>query len=131
MRSFLHVIWQYLRAFFVIWLCLYAGRGVAWLLPIAIPASILGMLLLFILLSANILPLAWVKPGCNLLIRYMALLFVPISVGIMDHMDILSAQFAPIVISCAVGTLIVLMTTGMVAQRMDNRHSRRLEGKDE
>lgn len=131
MRSVLHVIWQYLRAFLIIWLCLYAGRGIAGLLPIAIPGSILGMLLLFVLLSANLLPLSWVKPGCHLLIRYMALLFVPISVGIMDHTDILSAQFAPIVISCTVGTLVVLITTGVVAQRLDNRHNIRRGGKDE
>ena len=31
-------------------------------------------------------PVSWVKPGCHLLIRYMALLFVPISVGVMEKM---------------------------------------------
>ncbi|ADP13019.1 hypothetical protein EJP617_33380 [Erwinia sp. Ejp617] len=131
MRSVLHVTWQYLRAILIIYLCLYAGRGVAGLLPLAIPGSILGMLLLFILLSSNLLPLYWVKPGCHLLIRYMALLFVPISVGIMDHMDILSAQFAPIVISSTVGTLIVLVTTGLVAQHMARRYHSRQGAKDE
>ncbi|WP_099350333.1 CidA/LrgA family protein [Erwinia amylovora] len=131
MRSVLHVIWRYLRAMLIIYLCLYVGRGVAMLLPLAIPGSILGMLLLLILLSANILPLSWVKPGCHLLIRYMALLLVPISVGIMDHMDIISAQFAPIVISCTVGTLVVLVTTALVAQRMERRHHQRQGDKDE
>ncbi|VFS77499.1 Putative effector of murein hydrolase LrgA [Kluyvera cryocrescens] len=38
------------------------------------------MLILFILLGLQILPAKWVNPGCYVLIRYMALLFVPIGV---------------------------------------------------
>ncbi len=38
----------------------------------------------------------------------MALLFVPISVGIMNYTDILSPQFGPIVVSIVVSTFLVL-----------------------
>nr|MBA2814807.1 Cytidine deaminase [Candidatus Pantoea persica] len=59
------------------------------------------MLTLFALLALQILPVVhWVKPGCHLFIRYMALLFEPISVGVMkNYTDVLSAQFGPIVTS--------------------------------
>lgn len=112
------ICWRYLRAFLIIYLCLFAGNGIAALLPVALPGSILGMLILFALLASQILPVSWVKPGCHLMIRYMALLFVPISVGIMSYTDILSAQFGPIVISCLVSTLIVLMTVGLSARQL-------------
>ncbi|WP_058969237.1 CidA/LrgA family protein [Type-D symbiont of Plautia stali] len=110
--------WHYLRAFVIIYAALYAGNGVAALLPITIPGSIIGMLLLFSLLALQILPVEWVKPGCYLLIRYMALLFVPISVGVMGYTDILSAQFGPIVVSCFVSTFLVLLIVGISAERL-------------
>lgn len=47
------------------------------------------------------------QPGCFVLIRYMALLFVPIGVGVMQYYDVLKAQFGPIVVSCAISTLVV------------------------
>ncbi|GAB3412374.1 hypothetical protein GCM10027361_22880 [Erwinia aphidicola] len=89
------------------------------------------MLLLFALLASQLLPVHWVKPGCHLLIRYMALLFVPISVGVMNDMDILTAQFAPIVLSCIVSTLIVLVTVGLISQRLNDRHIQRAGGENE
>ncbi|EPF15858.1 MULTISPECIES: CidA/LrgA family protein [Cedecea] len=109
MRNSFTVIWQYLRSFVLIYLCLYAGIFVASLLPIVIPGSIIGMLILFVLLSLQILPAKWVKPSCHLMIRYMALLFVPIGVGVMQYYDVLKAQFGPVVISCLISTLVVLV----------------------
>ncbi|KAG1716357.1 hypothetical protein ID866_773 [Astraeus odoratus] len=105
----LNIIWQYLRAFVLIYACLYAGIFIASLLPITIPGSIIGMLILFVLLALQILPAKWVNPGCFILIRYMALLFVPIGVGVMQYFDLLKAQFGPIVVSCAVSTLVVFL----------------------
>jgi len=130
MLSVLSVCWRYLRAFTIIYLCLYAGNGISFLLPLTIPGSIIGMLLLFALLASQILPVSWVKPGCHLLIRYMALLFVPISVGIMSYTEILSAQFGPIVVSCVVSTLIVMVVVGLTSQRLHD-HSLRQESADE
>ena len=109
MSKILNTLWQYLRAFVLIYACLYAGIFVASLLPITIPGSIIGMLILFVLLALQILPARWVNPGCYVLIRYMALLFVPIGVGVMQYFTLLQAQFGPVVISCATSTLIVFL----------------------
>ncbi len=109
MSNGLMVCWQYLRAFLLIYLCLLAGNALSALLPIPIPGSILGMLILFGLLASQILPARWVKPGCYVLIRYMALLFVPIGVGVMNYYDQLVSQFGPIVVSCVISTLIVML----------------------
>ncbi|KAB8307311.1 murein hydrolase regulator LrgA [Erwinia endophytica] len=121
MRSALSVGWRILRAFIIIYLCLYAGTVVSTLLPVAIPGSIIGMLILFTLLALQLLPVDWVKPGSTLLIRYMGLLFVPISVGIMSYTDILSAQFGPIVVSVVVSTFVVLVTVGLASHKLHSR----------
>lgn len=129
MRNTLVVIWHYIRAFLLIYACLYAGNIVAVRLPVTIPGSIIGMLILFLLLSLNILPNQWVKPACHMLIRYMALLFVPIGVGIMQYKSLLIAQFGPIVVSCTISTLLVLVTVGLVSHRIHGE--RRVIGDDE
>ncbi|WP_130830786.1 CidA/LrgA family protein [[Erwinia] mediterraneensis] len=118
MPTVLSVCWRYLRAFIIIYLCLYAGNGIATLLPFPLPGSIIGMLILFALLASQLVPTRWVKPGCHLLIRNMALLFVPISVGVMSYTDVLSAQFGPIVVSCVVSTVIVLLVVGISSHRL-------------
>ncbi|WP_304167005.1 CidA/LrgA family protein [Lonsdalea britannica] len=118
MRNTITLCWQYLRAFVLIYLCLYAGNTISALLPITIPGSIIGMLILFALLSSQILPADWVRPGCHLLIRYMALLFVPIGVGVMSYFDLLRSQFGPIVVSCLISTLIVMVVVGYCTQIM-------------
>ncbi|AGB81785.1 Putative effector of murein hydrolase LrgA [Serratia rubidaea] len=112
MNKMLTSCWQYLRAFALIYLCLLIGNAVSALLPIAIPGSILGMLLLFALLALQLLPAAWVRPGCNLLIRYMVLLFVPIGVGVMQYYREIFDHLAPLVVACAASTLIVLVAVG-------------------
>lgn len=38
--------WRYLRAFLILYLCLFAGNIIAVLLPFSVPGSIVGMLLL-------------------------------------------------------------------------------------
>lgn len=109
MNKSLNNVWQYLRVFIFIYLCLYVGNFLASLLPITIPGSIIGMLILFVLLALQIIPAKWVKPGCSVLIRYMALLFVPIGVGVMQYYDLLKAQYGPIVVSCFISTLVVFL----------------------
>lgn len=118
MWFFVSAVWRYLRSLGIIYLCLYLGIVIAGLLPVTIPGSILGMLVLFTLLATQLIPVHWVRPGGQLFIRYMALLFVPISVGIMNYTGLLSAQFGPIVLSCVVSTLMVMILVGVISQRM-------------
>jgi len=61
----------------------------------------------------------------------MTLLFVPASAGIMNHMDILSAQFGPIIVSNVLSTLIVLITTSGVSHLIQQRTSAPQEGNHE
>ena len=55
--------WRYLRAFLILYLCLFAGNIIAVLLPFSVPGSIVGRLLLFVLLALQIVPAHWVQPG--------------------------------------------------------------------
>ncbi|MDW5501006.1 CidA/LrgA family protein [Pseudomonas lundensis] len=127
MARLLTLCWKYLRAIVLLYLCLFAGNAIAALLPIAIPGSIIGMLLLFALLSTQIMPAKWVRPGCNLLIRYMVLLFVPIGVGVMKYYDQILDHLGPLVVSCVISTLMVLVVVGYTSHYF--HRERRIIGK--
>ena len=102
----------------LIFLCLLAGTHIQNFVGTSIPGSIIGMLILFGLMASGLVSADWVKLSANLFIRYMILLFVPISVGLMDHFDTLINNALPILASAVGGTLIVLVTLGLFLDRL-------------
>ncbi|XAW90503.1 CidA/LrgA family protein [Vibrio sp. CDRSL-10 TSBA] len=112
---------QYIVSFLLIFLCLLAGTNLQSWLEVSIPGSIIGMLILFGLLASGLVPVAWVKPGANVFIRYMVLLFVPVSVGLMVHLDMLAANIWIILASAIGGTTLVIVTLGFILDRLLKR----------
>ena len=112
---------KYVVSMGLIFLCLMAGINLQNLLDISIPGSIIGMLILFALLASGLVPVEWVRPSATLFIRYMVLLFVPISVGLMEHFDLLYNNALPILASAVGGTFIVLVLLGLMLDRMLKR----------
>ncbi|WP_394247069.1 CidA/LrgA family protein [Vibrio profundi] len=117
MKDKLHIALRYLVSFGLILIALWLGNGIQTVLGTSIPGSIFGMLILFGLMSLRIIPVEWVKPSANLIIRYMILLFVPISVGLMEHADMLIANALPIMASAVGGSLIVLVSLAWFLER--------------
>lgn len=109
---------QYLVSMGLIFLCLWAGVSLQHWLEISIPGSIIGLLILFALLASGLAPVEWVRPSAHLFIRYMILLFVPISVGLMVHFDMLLNNLWPILASAIGGSTLVLVSLGFVLDRL-------------
>ncbi|PJG57905.1 CidA/LrgA family protein [Aeromonas cavernicola] len=109
----------YLRDFMVIVACLLVGKAVSAILPFTFPGSIIGMLLLFVLLSLQLIKLQWVERGAGLLLRHMGVLFVPVAVGLAAWLDTLSQYFGLIMCSALLGVVLILMTVGRLYQRMN------------
>lgn len=76
------------------------------------------MLILFGLLASGLLPVQWIRPSANLFIRYMVLMFIPISVGLMVHFDLLLTNIWPILASAIGGTTIVLVVLALSIDRI-------------
>jgi holin-like protein len=102
-----------------VWLlaCQYAGVWLAGIAPIGLPGSVIGMLLL--LLSLTWAPLrAPVGSAANLLLAHLSLFFVPVSVGIMLHVGLLSQYGGRILIVLALSTWIGMAVTAVVMRRL-------------
>jgi len=76
------------------------------------PASILGMLMLFVALSLGIVKLNWIEFAGNLVLKYLALLFIPIGVGLINYFDLIATHWLVIVFSLFFTTLITLFLVG-------------------
>lgn len=83
---------------------------------VPIPGGVLGLLLLYAGLSLGVVRLAWLERAADLLLRHMVLLFVPLTVGLMDLGRLLSRQAVALTASLIVSFLAVLLTTGLLAR---------------
>ncbi|HEV2735656.1 MAG TPA: CidA/LrgA family protein [Longimicrobiaceae bacterium] len=113
--------WRYATSALVLLAFLLAGSSVASFGRLPLPGSVVGMLLLAAALHFRWMPIAWVEPAAELLLRHMALLFVPPGVGLMLQYDLLRREWLPIVAASAASTLAVLLVVGRLQQRLEAR----------
>ena len=87
------------------------------------PASILGMLMLFTALSLGLVKLSWIEFAGNLVLKYLALLFIPIGVGLINYFDLIATHWLVIVFSLFFTTLITLFMVGHCYQWLVKKES--------
>ena len=100
----------------IIFGCLALGELVVWLTGIKLPASIIGMLILTLLLQVRAVKLRQVEGMANFLVKNFGFFFVPAAVSLMLYLDIIRAQWLPIVVASAVSTVAVIVVTGWIHQ---------------
>lgn len=109
----------YLGSFLIILACLAVGKWISSLLPFAFPGSILGMLILFMLLNLQLVRMHWIEPSASLLLRHMALLFIPVAVGLLAYLDTVMASLGVIMLNVVLGISLILLVVGRLYQRMN------------
>ena len=112
---------KYLRQFFVILLFSFLGELLHWLIPLQIPASIYGLVLLFAALLTNVVKREQVKECAGLLINVMPVMFIPAGVGLLESVDALLPMLVPVCVILPVSTVLVLAVSGRVTQALMRR----------
>ena len=107
---------KYAKELMIILLFSFIGEVLNHLIPLPIPASIYGMVLLFISLATKFIKLEQVEETAESLLSIMLIFFVPASVGIMDTFFAYKSSMAFIVIIVIISTIVVMATTGLVSQ---------------
>lgn len=119
----LHKAFLLARSLLILYIMLYLGNLIAHFIPAGVPGSIWGLLLLFLGLTTQVIRLEWIYFGASLLIRFMAVLFVPVSVGIIKYSDLLWDQMNILLIPNVVSTCVTLVFIGIVGNIMFDRQS--------
>lgn len=114
---------KYIRQFLIILLISFMGELLKELLPLPVPASIYGLVLLFLALEFHIIPLEAVKETGKFLIEIMPILFVPAGVGLIESWDALRPIFVPVLAIMVISTVVVMAVSGRVTQSV-MRHTK-------
>ena len=107
---------KYIKQLSIILLISFVGEVLHSLLPLPVPASIYGLVLMFLCLMTGVVRLEQVHTTARYLIEIMPLLFIPAGVGLLDAWGVLKPVFVPIVVITLLSTIIVMGVSGMVTQ---------------
>ncbi len=115
-QTFEVYIMKYLKQFLIILAISLLGEVLKELLPLPIPASIYGMVFLFILLLTGVIKLDQVKDAGKFLIEIMPVMFIPAGVGLMSSWNVLKPVLVPVSIITIITIFTVMGATGIVSQ---------------
>lgn len=107
---------KYLKQFLIILAISLVGEILKAVLPFPIPASIYGMVLMFILLLTGIIKLDQVRDTGKFLIEIMPVMFIPAGVGLMASWNVLQPVLVPVSVITVITIFTVMGATGLVSQ---------------
>lgn len=115
---------KYVKQFLIIIAISFAGEVLKYLLPLPVPASIYGMLILLISLLRGWIKLEAVKDVGKFLVEIMPVMFIPAGVGLMASWGTLKTLIVPVTIITVVSLVTVMAAAGRVSQRIIQRKTR-------
>lgn len=105
-------VYSFLQQAFIFALIMLLANGLALIMPIPVPASVIGMVLLFVGLCTKIIKLEQVEELSNSLSRVITFLFVPSGISLINSLDIMQQYGLQILFVILVATLALLASTG-------------------
>ena len=117
---------KHIRQFLIILLFTCIGEVLHTFIPLPIPASIYGLVLLFIALNLGIFKVDEVHDTADFLIEIMPVMFIPAAVGLIESMASLQPILIQSILIMMVSTIIVMAVTGKVSMllRKDRKSTR-------
>ncbi|BEU88534.1 CidA/LrgA family protein [Selenomonas sp. TAMA-11512] len=109
---------KYLREFAIILGITCIGEIIKYLIPLPIPASVYGLIIMLSLLSSGRLRLNQVQVTGRILIETMPLMFIPAGVGLMFYWDELQPVIVPVLVITFITTIVVSVSTGKMSDAL-------------
>ena len=107
---------KFLRQFMIILLLSFLGEVLKMFIPLPIPASVYGLVLMLLCLVTGILKTSQVKEAAFFLIEIMPVMFIPAAAGLIDSWKVFQPLLLPILVITVVITIFVMVVTGKIAQ---------------
>mgnify|MGYP001746389800 FL=1 len=121
---------RFIRQFLIILFVSFLGEVLKSVLPLPIPASIYGLVIMLALLVLKVVKLEQVEGASMFLIDIMPLMFIPASAGLIDIWPTLKPVLIPLLIMTVISTVLVMVVSGKVTEfviKLDNKEQK--EGK--
>ncbi len=116
---------KYLKQIVLIFLLSLIGELMHHFIPLPVPASIYGMVMLFLALCLGVIKLSDIEDVSSFLLDIMPMLFIPAGVGLISSWDILSQILIPLAVIILVSTVLVMGVSGRITQTVILRKSKK------
>ena len=105
-----------------------AGEGIAAILPVNFPASVIGLLLLLALLFFGVVKADYIRRVSEFFLVNMAFFFIPSCAELMDQVPLLRGVLLPFVGICLLTTPLVYLVTAWTVQLLTRLQGEKTEG---
>ncbi|MDO4599387.1 MAG: CidA/LrgA family protein [[Ruminococcus] gnavus] len=116
-----------LKQFVIILLISFLGEVLKAILPLPVPASVWGLLLMLVALRTGMIKLSQVSDAAGFLIEIMPVMFIPAGVGLLNAWGVLQPIWIPISVITILTTVIVMAVTGKVTQAVIQNQKKKKE----
>lgn len=118
---------RYVKQFLIIIVISFIGELCNQFIPLPIPASIYGLVILFVCLLTRVVKLEQVKDTGKFLIEIMPVMFIPPAVGLLESWGILKPIWIPVVGITLITTILVMVVSGKITQFVIRRDRKKRE----
>ena len=105
---------KHVQQFSIILLISVIGELLKTFLPLPVPASVYGLIIMLVALLTGILKLDQVKGAADFLVEIMPLMFIPAGVGLLTSWTQLEGILVPVLLITVVTTFVVMIISGKV-----------------
>ena len=102
--------------FFIIIVISFVGELLNRFIPLPIPASIYGIVILFVALKMKWVKESHISEVCSFLIAIMPVLFIPAAVGLVESWSVISENLVKYILILIISTIVVMAVSGLVTQ---------------
>lgn len=114
-----------IKQMMIISIATFAGELCNLMLPLPVPASVYGMIFLFLSLQTGLVKLSQVEDTADFLITIMPIMFVAPCVSLMDAVMGVMGSIPALILICLLTTVTTMSITGITAQLIIRRGKRR------
>jgi len=107
---------KYVIQFLIIAAFAFVGELLHWFIPLPIPASIYGIVLLFIALELKWVKVSDIREVSSFLIAVMPIMFIPAAAGLMESWGAVRSSVWEYALITIVSTFVVMGVSGAVTQ---------------
>lgn len=107
---------KYVIQFLIIAAFAFIGELLHWFIPLPIPASIYGIVLLFIALELKWVKVSDIREVSSFLIAVMPIMFIPAAAGLMESWGAVKSSVWEYALITIVSTFVVMGVSGVVTQ---------------
>ena len=115
---------RYLKQFTIILTISLLGEVLHYIIPLPVPASIYGLLLMLAALLTGVVKRDSVREAGAFLVEIMPVMFIPAAVGLLQAWGVLRPVWLPVAVITVVSTVLVMGVSGLVTQFVVRRDER-------